>query len=820
MPKIPKRPSRRGSYELRRYFRKDGTVYYRWVKISGPQEARSKMRATVASQTKRYKRATISMDKQRIKNISDAVYGKNDDSDKKEIVKAKKKSFKFLDFFNDMMDDTVEKGKQVKSSILSKVSSFEKDNVQTKSPINLSKRAKMFSNLDEQSLASKQLGNLHASKIYKISSDKNRADMKSSLLDIGQIALNIDKELLRVKKSLDSKKVLTEEEEKFKQIIDELIQLQEIILNGNVLNRKDAQIYINKLSELQVAQTKAIEKSDKKTKKSSDLLQEAIDKSSENIINVEEVIAKKWNQAFTEKMKSLSEKIQSLPVTDELTSALGMALTGPLWSVLEELTGQRGFGLLKTIAMGIYNLPRNIINSFRKIFNFLTNILQNMGSHLQKFSKIFDPFKNLVKVGKDKTRTNPLFQKKGDTDTSILSSKMLLGLSKGLGVALAVAGTAFAGWNIGTKISDWLTENDINIFKSVEDIYNSIKDFFGRIWDKVKDFFSPSSAEAAPVPKSVQEARKSQEAVSRTNVAQASINEKITKPILDNTKVVSGTVLRESRFPELGYIAAKEESGKAGYAAISSGKGDPGKASYGKYQLASAGGEKSTLSKFLKYTGYEKEFEGLQPGTPEFNKKWQEMALQDKFRSAQDEYIKKTHFDPAAAYASKKGFDMNDPRMQEAIFSASVQHGGVNKIIDRAASTKDWETLSPEEKIKRFYEERKTYAVEAMERKGADKDVIESVKRRYGREESAILAMDVKPTMETMRNQAAGTTAGITDTAIAGTALMASANQGVSNTNVNMSSTPSNTGGSSAAPQQFPVIIDDLGIVLASSGLV
>lgn len=158
---------------------------------------------------------------------------------------------------------------------------------------------------------------------------------------------------------------------------------------------------------------------------------------------------------------------------------------------------------------------------------------------------------------------------------------------------------------------------------------------------------------------------------------------------------------------ELGGISKKYESGSLGAGAVSSGKGDPGGASYGTYQLASKTG---TLQKFLSSSEYGGEFSGMSPGSAEFNSKWKELAKSDpNFGKAQHEFIKKTHYDPAIKKAAELGYNVNDPRIQEAVWSGSVQHGGINKILSRAAGTEGFSNMSAEDQVKSFYETRSQY---------------------------------------------------------------------------------------------------------------
>ena len=206
-------------------------------------------------------------------------------------------------------------------------------------------------------------------------------------------------------------------------------------------------------------------------------------------------------------------------------------------------------------------------------------------------------------------------------------------------------------------------------------------------------------------------------------------------------KVVTAIAVGEG----LGDVVAKYESGKKGVASISTGKGDPGGASYGKYQLASKTG---TLQRYLKDSGYDKQFAGLQPGTPGFNAKWTELAQNDKaFATSQHDFIKKTHYDPAIRHAGKLGFNVNDARIQEAVWSGSIQHGGIKKILDQTAqSISNFALASPEDQIKAYYKTRGDYSAYYMRKNGASADTIQNASYgRYSREMKDVLAMSGTP---------------------------------------------------------------------------
>lgn len=150
----------------------------------------------------------------------------------------------------------------------------------------------------------------------------------------------------------------------------------------------------------------------------------------------------------------------------------------------------------------------------------------------------------------------------------------------------------------------------------------------------------------------------------------------------------------------LGKTSQFFESGNRGAAAISSGKGDHGGASYGTYQLASAGGSKSTLNKFLTASGYASQFAGMTPGSREFNAKWKQIAANDPaFGAAQHDFIKSTHFDPQMAMLGKSGIDLSKrgAAVQDAVWSTSVQFGGQTSLIKSALAGKDPSKMSDAE---------------------------------------------------------------------------------------------------------------------------
>ena len=128
----------------------------------------------------------------------------------------------------------------------------------------------------------------------------------------------------------------------------------------------------------------------------------------------------------------------------------------------------------------------------------------------------------------------------------------------------------------------------------------------------------------------------------------------------------------------LGQTSARYESGGKGPGTINSpeiAKKDPGGRSYGIYQMSTRRG---TMADYLKYTKYQ-ELKSLKPDTPEFDKKWKEIAQRDRdgFAKEQHEYIKKKYYDKLQERLISKGIDLRNrgPAVQDLIWSTSVQYG-------------------------------------------------------------------------------------------------------------------------------------------------
>ena len=129
-------------------------------------------------------------------------------------------------------------------------------------------------------------------------------------------------------------------------------------------------------------------------------------------------------------------------------------------------------------------------------------------------------------------------------------------------------------------------------------------------------------------------------------------------------------------------------------------------ARYGKYELASflpkhtPGGKArpsakgSPLSTFVKDSKFSPQFEGLEPGTDEFDSKWSEISSSNSFlfEKDQDDFIKRKYFDSMVSNLKRKGIDINKfgPSVKSLGFTTALQSGptGGMEIFNRALKGK------------------------------------------------------------------------------------------------------------------------------------
>ena len=153
--------------------------------------------------------------------------------------------------------------------------------------------------------------------------------------------------------------------------------------------------------------------------------------------------------------------------------------------------------------------------------------------------------------------------------------------------------------------------------------------------------------------------------------------------------------------PNVGKVAQQFE-GRKGVETVSSGlmrKGkrqvaDPGGVSYGSHQLSSKTKGKATggtMAEFLKSSegqAWSDQFKGMMPGSKQFTNKYNEIVNnpenKQKFAEDQHKFIYRSHYVPIVQRAHRLGYDVNDPYVKEALYSASVQYrNNARSILSR-----------------------------------------------------------------------------------------------------------------------------------------
>lgn len=133
--------------------------------------------------------------------------------------------------------------------------------------------------------------------------------------------------------------------------------------------------------------------------------------------------------------------------------------------------------------------------------------------------------------------------------------------------------------------------------------------------------------------------------------------------------------------------------------------------SYGKYQFNSSSQGLQTFLNASPY--YAKQLAGLKPETAPFANKWREIAKNDyaNFEKAQDDAARIEWFEKAAnKLPSSMGFKLSDRGIQEAIFSASIQHNGVvDGVLLPAGRTPGFASMTAAQQIDAIYAARARY---------------------------------------------------------------------------------------------------------------
>ena len=198
---------------------------------------------------------------------------------------------------------------------------------------------------------------------------------------------------------------------------------------------------------------------------------------------------------------------------------------------------------------------------------------------------------------------------------------------------------------------------------------------------------------------------------------------------LDGTNVSFGDV----KYKGIGSLPAHFESGNNAAAANKDNYGS----AYGKYQFNSAkGGIEMFYASSPKYAAILKQYT---PGTKAYNDKWVSLATNDPdFEKAQDKAAYDKWYAPALPTAKSNGFKVDNVGVQEAIFSASIQHGGVNTVLNNAGKTPGFANMSPQDQIKTLYAARRRY-IQSLSSVSAAEKV--GIGKRYDKELPAALAI-------------------------------------------------------------------------------
>ena len=177
-----------------------------------------------------------------------------------------------------------------------------------------------------------------------------------------------------------------------------------------------------------------------------------------------------------------------------------------------------------------------------------------------------------------------------------------------------------------------------------------------------------------------------------------------------------------SFIPGLGGTSAQFESGKAGTKAV--GWDQTGGTSYGKYQIAAKTGTAQEFLDFVKQrggnddihktlseSGFAKDTGSTKGAAVDAWKKLaSEQGSSERLSELEHKFIEQKKFMPAYNKAKELGFNTDDVGMQDAIWSASVQHGKVNKeILGKVAADPNFKNMSTEEQIKAIYKRRGEY---------------------------------------------------------------------------------------------------------------
>ena len=196
---------------------------------------------------------------------------------------------------------------------------------------------------------------------------------------------------------------------------------------------------------------------------------------------------------------------------------------------------------------------------------------------------------------------------------------------------------------------------------------------------------------------------------------------------------------------KLGQTSEKYESGNRGPGTISSGDGDNGGKSYGRYQIET---KKGTMNEYLQYSNnYNGHFNGLTPATPAFDAKWKELAATDTeaFSKSQHNFIIEHHYMPELQKLEDRGYDFSTrgKAIQDMVWSTSVQYRKLlPRVIQRAEreSGLNFQTATDAEIITAVQNSKLKHVEQDF--RSNKPEVRQSVRNRIPREKNSLLHLN------------------------------------------------------------------------------
>ncbi|MDH0030314.1 MULTISPECIES: phage tail tape measure protein [unclassified Acinetobacter] len=310
---------------------------------------------------------------------------------------------------------------------------------------------------------------------------------------------------------------------------------------------------------------------------------------------------------------------------------------------------------------------------------------------------------------------------------NVFKALRLVFLASPIGIVLALAAAIALLWddyqtwkNGGESLIDWskwskgldkAIESIKTLSEKLKNLAKAWMEFAKGAYDKAVDWTSRNIIE--PVANAIANPEQAKQQVTDA-VQQAGAA--AVKAVVDTVNSVKDDVQEKAQanagIKHLGWLSAKYEGKIDSANKDVDQNGDPAGWAYGKYQFNSA---KGGLQKFFADNPeIAKQFDGIKPETKAFSKKWKELAKNDPsgFEVAQDKSAANLWYKPAAKAYSNAGFNLDNEGVREAVFSSSIQHGGVIRkllpLIQKIAG-KDISQLSAKEQVELIYQARKKY---------------------------------------------------------------------------------------------------------------